>query len=276
MSTSDHARRAARATTGAARDVGNSRALEILARVGFAASALVHLLLGAVAIRVAFTGQGQSDQSGALAEIAKFPGGAILLWIVVVGLFALGLWLIVQAVLGIGSSSKKRWMRSLVSLGKALAYVALGVTALSFAQGKAASSSDSTQQASSTLLTLPGGQLLLGAVGVLAAGIGGYFVFKGVTRRFRDDLTLPVGRVGRVVVAAGITGYIAKGVAVFVVGVLFVVAAATVDPGNATGLDGALKSLASLTFGAIILTAVGIGLIAYGLYTFVRARYARL
>lgn len=260
----------------AARTAGNSRTLNVLARTGFAASGLVHLLLGILAIRVAFNGQDRTDQSGALAELAKLPGGIILLWIVVVGLFALGLWLLVQAGLGIGSASKKRWIRSVVAIAKAAAYVALAVTALTFARGQSTDSRDSTQQASSNILAMPGGQLLLAGVGIIAVGVGGYFIFKGATRRFEEDLTMPAGSAGRVVRVLGITGYIAKGIAIVVVGILFVVAALTVDPNSATGLDGALKSLAALPFGVIILTAVGLGLIAYGVYTFVRARYARL
>jgi hypothetical protein len=55
-----------------------------------------------------------------------------------------------------------------------------------------------------------------------------------------------------------------------------VVAAVKVDPQQATGLDGALRSLASLPFGQVLLIAIGIGLIAFGLYTFVRARFARV
>jgi hypothetical protein len=261
----------------AASTAGNSRVLRILAKVGFAASGLVHLLLGYLAIRVAIGGASESsDQSGAMAEIGKLPGGAIVLWVVVVGLFALGLWLIVQAILGAGSSSDKRWVRSLVSAAKAVAYIALGVTALTFAQGGSTSNSQSTQQASANILALPGGPFLLGAIGVIAAAVGGYFVYKGVTKKFEEDLTMPSGTAGRVVRTMGIVGYVAKGVAVVVVGILFIVAAVTVDPGSATGLDGALKSLAALPFGVVILVAVGLGLIAYGLYTFVRARYARL
>lgn len=264
------------ATKNATRTVGSSRTLRILARVGFAASGLVHLLLGYVSIRVAFNGQGQTDQSGALAEITDLPGGPLVLWAMVVGLFALALWLVVQSLLGVGSSSKKRWMRSLASAAKAVAYAALGATALTFARGGSSSSSDSTQQASSTILSLPGGQFILGAVGLIAMAVGVYFISKGVRRGFLDDLDVPHGAAEKPVTAAGIVGYVAKGVAIIVVGILFVVAAVTVDPSEATGLDGALKSLAQLPFGAVILTVVGVGLIAYALYTFVRARYARL
>ena len=80
-----------------ARSVGTNRALRVLARLGFAASALIHLFIGLLAIRVALQQSAEGDQSGAIAQIAQLPGGMALLWIAVVGLFALALWLVVQA-----------------------------------------------------------------------------------------------------------------------------------------------------------------------------------
>lgn len=260
----------------AARKASASPLLKGLARAGYAASGLVHVLLGILAIQVALGGGGESDQSGAMSRLASLPAGAVLLWIVVVGLFALGLWFLVEAVLGEGSSADKRWKRTLSSLGKAIPYLALAVTALRFALGGSSSSSDSTQSASASVLSLPGGQLLLALIGLIAIGIGGYFVYRGAARKFRKDLRIPDSGAERPVLILGTVGYIAKGVAVAVVGILFVVAAFTLDPEQASGLDGALKSLVSLPFGVAILVAVGVGLIAYGLYNFARARYAKI
>ncbi|MCU1576614.1 MAG: hypothetical protein JWP70_1318 [Leifsonia sp.] len=260
----------------AAFTAANSTILTTLARAGYAASGLVHLLLGYLAIRVALHDSVESDQSGALAEVSKLPGGVFILWLTVVGLAALGLWLIVQGALGLGSSSKKRIVRSLVALAKAAAYLALCATALTFAQGHSTSAGSSTRQTSGSILSLPGGQVLLGLVGVLAIGVGGYFVVKGMKQKFKSDINVPTGRARGPVIVLGVAGYVAKGVAVAIVGILFIVAAATFDPKEASGLDGALKSLAALPFGAVILIAVGVGLIAYGVYTFARVRLARL
>jgi membrane protein required for beta-lactamase induction len=74
-----------------------------------------------------------------------------------VGLFALALWLVVQAVLGIGPGDVKRWLRALTSATKAAAYIALGLTALAFARGSSSHASTSTRRASSNVLDLPGG-----------------------------------------------------------------------------------------------------------------------
>jgi hypothetical protein len=77
-------------------------------------------------------------------------------------------------------------------------------------------------------------------------------------------------------VAFGVVGYIAKGIAIGVTGILFIVAAFTHDAATAGGLDAALHSLAVLPFGPIILWIVGLGLILYGLFCFARARYAKM
>jgi len=111
-------------------------------------------------------------------------------------------------------------------------------------------------------------------VGVIAVGI--YFAYKGATKGFQDDIRVPSGSLGRGITALGVAGYIAKGVALVAVGVLFVVGAVTADPSRATGLDGALQSLAELPAGVAVLAITGLGLIAYGLYCGARARYAKL
>lgn len=254
----------------------NSRALTLIARIGFAASGLMHLLMGYIAIRIAFHHGGESDQSGAFAQLTKLPGGMIVLWATVAGLTALGLWLLLQASLGIGSSSKKRWVRSLVSLCKGACYLALAITALSFALRRPSNSATATRHATATLLSLAGGQALLIVVGLATAGIGGYLIYKGARQKFREDITLPSGPSQRAITALAMTGYVAKGIAILTLGILFVVAAVKVDPQDASGLDGALKALAALPFGEAILVIVGTGLMAYGLYSFARARLATL
>jgi hypothetical protein len=111
-------------------------------------------------------------------------------------------------------------------------------------------------------------------LGVLAIGV--VFVVRGVRQSFAKRIRVPGGTAGKAVIALGVVGYVAKGIAVGVVGILFIVAAATTNASQATGLDGALKALLGLPFGGVILVVVGLGVIAYGLYCFARARLARL
>jgi hypothetical protein len=236
-------------------------------------SGIVHALIGVLAFSIAVGGGGgeQADQSGALSAIAGNPGGTLLLWIVALGLIALGLFEVLTVVTTRGSGADV-WKERVSEGAKAVAYLVIGITALRFALGSGSSSSQQTQGLSAKLLQAPGGVVLLVLVGIGVAAVGGYFIVKGVRQKFLDDLTTNK----RFVVVLGTIGYVAKGIAIGVVGILFVVAAVTADPEKASGLDGALKSLASLPFGVVILIAVALGLIAYGVYSCVRARYAKL
>ncbi|MDY7527776.1 MULTISPECIES: DUF1206 domain-containing protein [unclassified Cryobacterium] len=255
----------------------NSRTLQMLARLGFAVNGLLHILIAAIAIAIAVgAGSGSADQSGALGQLATSPGGVFVLWVVVAGLAALGLWLLLGAFLMRGADPKRQWSRRVTEVGKAVVYFLLAGTAFTFAQGGATSSAGSTRDASASLLAAPGGVIVLLAGGLLVLAIGVYFVRKGALQKFTADISVPSGSAGKFVLALGIVGYVAKGIVLAVVAVLIVVAAITVDPSQSTGLDGALRSLVALPYGGPILSALGAGLIAYGLYCFVRAWRARL
>ncbi|MES2170674.1 MAG: DUF1206 domain-containing protein, partial [Actinomycetota bacterium] len=218
---------------------------------------------------------GEADQSGALGALASAPGGVFVLWVVVVGLAALGLWQVLSAVLLRDADATKRAAHIAGELGKGVAYLAIAATAFTFAKGGSSNSASSTQNFSAGLLASPGGVVLLVVIGLGILAIGVVFVVRGVRQSFTKHIRVPAGAAGKAVVALGVVGYVAKGVAVAVVGILFIVAAATANPSQATGLDGALKALLGLPFGAVILVAVGIGVIAYGLYCFARARLAK-
>jgi len=251
--------------------VQNSKPLEIGARIGFAVNGLLHIFIGGIALGVAFGGGGEADQGGALGQLASNPVGAVVLWVITVGLFALGLFELLTAAISSGDTKDR-----VKDAAKGVAYLAVGVTALRFAMGGSSDSSQQTEGLSKGLLGTPGGVILLVALGLAVIAIGVYFVVKGVRQKFLDDIAAPRGTVGKATVVTGTVGYVAKGVAVAVVGVLFLVAAFTSDATKAAGLDGALKSLAALPLGVVVLTAVALGLIDFGVYSFVRARFARL
>lgn len=266
--------------SGVAREAKNSPVLSVLARTGYAVNGVLHLLIGGIAIGVASgagSGSGaEADQSGALGALASAPGGVFVLWVVVVGLAALGIWQLLSAALVREPDATKRAAHIAGELGKAVAYLAIAATAFTFASGGSSNSASSTKGFSATLLSSPGGVFLLVVVGLGVLAIGVVFVVRGVRQSFTKHIRVPGGTAGRAVVALGVVGYVAKGIAVGVVGILFIVAAATADPSQATGLDGALRALLQLPFGGVILVAVGIGVIAYGVYCFARARLAKL
>ncbi|MEO6944346.1 MAG: DUF1206 domain-containing protein [Lacisediminihabitans sp.] len=259
-----------------AREAKGSKGLHALARAGYAVNGLMHIVIGFVAIHVAAGSGGEADQSGAFSQLATAPGGGLILWTIVVGMAGLGVWWILAGFLIASVDPKRKWAHRLVSIAKGLVYLALGTTAFSFAKGGSTNSAANSKTLSATILAAPGGVAILVVIGCAIVAIGVYFIVKGATRKFTQDITVPPNAVGKASVVLGVVGYIAKGIALGAVGVLFVIGAVTIDPAKATGLDGALKSLAALPFGTVILIVIGLGLIAYGLYSFARARLARL
>lgn len=253
-----------------------STTFQILARVGYAMNGVLHLIIGVLAVTVAFGAGARTDQSGALSALADTPFGAVLLWVVVIGLTALGLWQIVQTITARGSDAKERWGQRAKEGGKAVAYLAVAATAFGYARGGGGSSEQDVEGTTASLLASPLGIAAVLLLAAVALGVGGYFIYKGLGAKFREDLDMPSGTGGRAAVLLGKVGYTAKGAAIVIVGILFVVAAMTADPERAGGLDGALKALAELPFGAVLLVVVGLGFVAYGVYCFVRARRARL
>lgn len=256
----------------AARRAGDHPAVEMGARLGYAASGLLHLLMGWIAVRVA-TGSGSggtADQSGALGTLAKAPGGGLVLWLAVAGFALLALWQLSDTVTGgLGGETSDR-----VKAGaKAVLYAALAWTSLSFARGSGSSSRQQTRDFTASLLRAPGGRVLVGLVGLVVLGVGVYHVTKGWQKKFLRDLREDPGTWA---VRAGQVGYVAKGVALGVLGVLFVLAGVRRTAKDAAGLDAALRTLRDVPAGSVLLIAIGLGIAAYGIYSFARARYARV
>ncbi|GAA4830794.1 DUF1206 domain-containing protein [Luteimicrobium xylanilyticum] len=265
----------ARAARGAASSVRDSAALRAGARIGFAAAGLVHILLGVVALRVAFGGSGSADPAGALATLQDEPGGPLLLWVVLVALVLLGLFLLLEGAL-LRGTDRDAWAKRGKKLATGIAYLAVAATAFGVVHSHRSSSKGTTRTWSARLLDAPGGRVLLFVVALVVLGVATYFVVKGVKAKFRDDIRVPAGSLGSVVMVLGRTGYVAKGVALGVVAVLTGAAALTADASKSGGLDSALKSLVALPAGVVLLAVVAVGLIAYGVYFFARAKYARL
>ncbi len=249
-----------------------------IARGGFVASALVQALIGVIAIEVALHRSGSTpDQTGALEDVARTPGGPIVLWVAAAGSLALGLWLIVSGFLARDSTTKARWGKRARHWGRAVVYLAhRGRSGPRPALGAGASSSSSSRRSSAGLLAVPGGPVLLVLIGAAILVAGGTLIWTGVARRFERFAVVPHGGWGRLFVTLGVIGFVARGLAVGVVGVLLVVAAFTLDPKKAAGLDGALKSLLALPFGEPLLLVIGIGWIVAGVFAVLWARQVRL
>jgi hypothetical protein len=258
----------------------HSDTLKRAARVGLVAYGVVHLLIAWIALQVAWSGGGNASSGGALKTLASKPFGQTLLWVTAAALAALVVWQLATALWGYQSEDGgERLRKRLGAGGRVVVYVALAWSAAKVAAGSGTSSgSDSKEEGlTARLMSVPAGRLLVAAVGIVILVIAVRHVYRGLSDNFTHDLTTSAttGSSGSLVLAVGRFGYVAKGVAIGAVGVLFGWAALSYDPDKAGGLDDALKTVRDQPFGPYLLSLVALGLAAFGLFCFAWARFAR-
>lgn len=259
-----------------AEEAANSQGFAAVARAGYAVSGLLHLLIGVIAVQLAVGRGGEADVSGAVTELASKPAGPLLLWACFAACAALALWQLGNAILGYRLASDNKLTKRLSALGQALVFAALAATIMSFVVGQGQNSRESSSDLTLTLLKAPLGVFLLIAIGAGIAITGIVFAVRGFRRKFTKDLSLSSNRsVHKFQLWVGVVGYIAKGIALFLVGLLVIIAAVRARPEQSTGLDGSLKALREQPYGPYLLAAVALGLIAYGLFLMVKARTLR-
>lgn len=259
-------------------ELAQNKHFERFARAGYVVTGLLHLIIGYLAIRIAFGERGTADQSGALAELSAKPGGKAALWVAAAALLMMGLWRLVEAALGNSTAPKSEdgspnALDRAKAFGLGLVYLGFAYSAFGFAMGSGKSSSDQNAGMSARLMQTTAGTVALIVAGAIVVGVGGYHVYKGASRSFLDDLK---GKTGKLVRRLGVVGYIAKGLVVLASGVLVIIAALRSDPAKASGLDGALKTLGAQPYGVALLIAAGVGIITYGFYSFAMARLTKM
>lgn len=262
----------------AAEAASNSTMLDVVARSGFAVMALLHIIIGAIAVALVLGAPGQADPTGAIEQLAANPWGTAVMWAGFTGCAGLSLWQLSEATLRARHLPRGERLGKLVSSGfLSIAYGSVGLSFAGFAVGRRGDSGDSTRDFSTALLQDPLGVPALIGLGLVIIGIGVYFIVKGAGKKFKEELGRFEGNHrGKLISGLGVAGHLAKGVALILTGLLFVVAAAMNDPGSSTGLDGSLKALRDHPFGPYLLLAIGAGFISYGAFALIRARFGRM
>jgi hypothetical protein len=268
-----------RAAAGAARRAGDSQWVDRLARVGLAARGLVYVLIAVLAFQIAFGNRGgRADQKGAFQTLAQNGWGKFLLWVVIVGFIGYAAWLTTDAVWGHRAEPRagKRTADRIESGVKAVFYVLLAVVAFRVVTGS--SKNTGGEQFTAKVLRMTGGQLLVGLAGVVIIAVAALLTWRGLQTKFAEKLNLaqlsPSAR--SAVIRLGEVGYIARGIVFGLIGILVIAAAVTFDPNKARGFDAALRELAAQPAGPWLLSAIAVGLICFGAYSFAEAKYRRL
>ena len=255
-----------------------------LARAGLVAAGVSYALVGVLAIGVAVDAGGSTtSREGALDSLARQPFGEVVLVLLAIGFAAYALWRLVQAIFerkdpsdGEEKAIAKKWGKRASYLGRTVIYGALAVATVRILFGTHGSSQNQdARQTTATLLEWPAGTWIVLAIGLFIAGVGLWNLYRGASKKFEEKWrTGEMSRRARAWASpVGVVGHLARGVVFALVGAFVVKAALEYDPKEAIGLDGALQKLAQADHGPWLLGATAAGLLAYGVFCFVDARY---
>jgi hypothetical protein len=256
-----------------------------LARAGLVAKGITFGIVAGLAFKVAFDAGGKiEDRPGALQAIAESTIGRFLLGALAVGLGGYALWRFAQAFLGekLESGEDTGWLKRIGLVARGLFYTWLFAMCLSLVlnadepiSGGGGGSGQEEDRATSFALEQPLGRWLVALVGLAIIGAGLFNLYRALTQSFRKDLK--EGQMEREeresYAVLGVLGHLARAVLFSLAGWFLVKAAWEYDPEEAIGIDGALRKVARAEYGDLLLGCVAAGLLAYGLFCLVQARY---
>jgi len=259
------------------RAAGGAGALNMFARLGLVARGIAYIVVGVIAVMVAFgVARHEPDRAGAIEAIATKPFGYLLLWILVIGFLGLAVWRFVQAAVKRLNLTEGHRVRALVyGIGYAIAFFS---TLMFVMHGTRPASGDaSARDYTAHVLSLDGGRVIVAIAGLVLVALGIIMAVRGFAAEFTRYLRM--GWMSRgtqdTVVRLGQAGYVARGAIVAGIGIAAIDAAIAYSAAKAKGVDGVLRSFAQTDFGPWLLILVALGLIAFGILSFFEAKWRR-
>jgi hypothetical protein len=262
-----------------------SPVVENLTRLGYGARGLIYCTMGVLALQMAAgSGGSPADQQGAIAAIGRQPAGRILLMVVLAGLVCYSFWGVFRAVFD-RHHQGHGWKGVLERLGylfSAAAYASLVLPTYGLITGGAQPAqggvqSTQAQHSVASVMSLPLGKWLVGALGFVVIAVGVYQVYQGIRvtfdRLIQSSALTP--RQLKWIKGMGRFGTVARGIVFALTGILIVLSAYHSDPRHAEGIDSALIALLRQPFGPWLLGLVAIGLLSFGLYSMMSALWFR-
>lgn len=260
-------------------DQSKEELFEKFARFGLVSKGVVYCLMGVLSVLAAF---GLSQEKGDKAEAFKMiygqPFGQIILVIIALGLFGYVMLRFFQAFKDIDNkgADMKGIMDRIGYTLSAFLYLGIGAYALKLVFGGSGGGGDSSRQfVVSKVLEYPGGQYVVGIAGAIGIGMGIYQIFRGATGKFMKRVNLVKSNMKDAFKAAGTIGYISRGIVLGIIGYFLFYAAVLSDPDEAQGTGAAFDFIQN-QFGSVMMAIVALGLIGYGIFTFVKARYQKI
>jgi hypothetical protein len=245
-------------------------------RGGLVGYGLLHLLVAWIAVRLVLTPErGAVTGRGALAQLAGTTSGRLTLVVMAAGFAALVVWQLIAAAVGYhdrGTPGRVLERSGALCRAAVWGYLAFTTVELAVSGGSGRSPSATT----ATVMSWPAGVGVVALVGFVVAGVGiglavfgwrvGFLGQLDERARSQDQRRKPIIVLGRI-------GYVTKGIALVVIGVLLVWAAWSHDPDKSGGLDRALYELVGGRLGTAAIIVVAVGLCCFGLFLVARARH---
>lgn len=250
----------------------------VIARAGYVAKGAVYAAVGVLAGRVALGAGGKTTGTGGAVEsIGSQPFGKAMLVLLALGLTGYALWKLVQGIMDPDErgSDIGGIVRRVAYGGSALIHLGIAFGALEELFGVEGQSTTLDQWTAYAMSYQPPlGQILVGLVGLGVLVVGLYQFYAGVSGRFRQEIeTYNMNEAARWALLTGRVGTVARAIVILLAGSFVVLAAWQSDPGETRGLGGALETLVRQPFGPYLLGIVAAGLITYGVFMLVVARY---
>ena len=252
-----------------------------LGRFGFAAQGASFAIVAVLALALAL-GQGgkATDPQGAFVTLARHSWGKPLLVMLAVGFAAYAVWRFAQAFFdrGYEGAGLRGLGKRGVQFVQGSAYAGLAFAAVRVIMGASPNSQRSARQAAADVLSWPGGEALVGLAGVTLIAVAAGNAYWGISERFKGSLRIGdmSRREERFAARLGRAGFLSLALVLGLVGWFLVHAARQHRSDEAVTLGGALSRIAHASYGAWLLAATAAGLLAFGLFGFVQARYHRV
>ncbi len=243
----------------------------IAGRTGLIARGVLYCIAALLAARLVAGNDEHVDRQDALHRVVEQPFGKALVGSLAIGFAGYAVWRLLRAWHADGVPKR------LADVGRAAIYAVLFFTAVRILFDQPTNGGGDRQEKEWTarVLDVTGGRVVVALVGAALLVAGAVLVWRGVRTTFDDRLRLDAmsGWERRWLPRIGIAGYTARGVVFALIGFFVTRAAVTYDPDEAVGVDGALHRLLEHAIGRAVVLLVAFGLLAFGLFSFVEARW---
>jgi Domain of Unknown Function (DUF1206) len=250
---------------------------EMAARLGYMARGTVYLSIGLMAL-MAVVGVAPHTRGavGALRAWSQWPLGNVLLWLIGLGLYGFAGWRVMQSVFDADRQgrSARAWASRAGQAMSGLIYGALAVSVFGLIDTlhdyRHVGEQAETRAAVAAVLAWPLGSKVVMAAGlfILACGLG------NAVRAFVDDFGATLRcepNTRRWICWLARVGYFGRGMAMLPVGFFMLMAGWHERAVEARSVGTALWALHTQVFGDLVLTLVGLGVVAFGAFAFVEA-----